>query len=179
MTELALYQLRYPIGEMPSPLVFNDLELENWINDIEKLPAQLRTATQNLTPEQLDTPYRPEGWTVRQVVHHVADSHINAYIRLKNALTEDNPTIKPYEEQFWAELPDSKMPIEISLKIVENIHLRMVQILRGLSALDFERTFFHPGSQKTFKIGTLAAMYSWHGQHHLAHIENLAKRTGW
>jgi hypothetical protein len=179
MTKSALEQLRYPIGQIPTPLIFNELELNNWISDIEKLPAQLRTAVQNRTPEQLDTPYRPEGWTVRQVVHHLADSHINAYIRLKNALTEDNPTIKPYEEHLWAELPDSKMEIEISLKIIENIHLRMVKILRGLAAADFERTFFHPGSKKTFKVGTLAAMYSWHGQHHLAHVENLAKREKW
>ena len=179
MTELELNKLRYPIGGMPTPLTFNELELKNWILDIERFPAQFRTATQNLTPSQLDTPYRPKGWTVRQVVHHVADSHINAYIRLKNALTEDNPTIKPYEEHLWAELPDSKMPIEISLKIIENIHLRMVEILRGLSETDFQRTFFHPGSQKTFSIKTLAAMYSWHGQHHLAHIENLGKREKW
>ena len=179
MTKLELNHLRYPIGQMPTPLTFNELELKNWILDIEKLPAQLRTTTQNLVPAQLDTPYRPDGWTVRQVVHHVADSHINAYIRLKTALTEDNPTIKPYEEQLWAELPDSKMPIEISLTLIENMHLRMVEILRGLAATDFERTFFHPGSQKTFKIATLAAMYAWHGQHHLAHVENLATREGW
>jgi DinB superfamily len=179
MTELELNQLRYPIGEMPTPLIFNELELQSWISDIEKLPADLRTAVQNRTPAQLDTSYRPEGWTVRQVVHHLADSHINAYVRLKNTLTEDNPTIKPYEEQLWAELPDSKMNIEISLKIIENIHLRMVKILRGLVPVNFERTFFHPGSKKTFNIGTLAAMYSWHGQHHLAHVENLAKRENW
>jgi DinB superfamily len=179
MTKQALEALRYPIGEMPTPLTFSDLDIKNWISDMGKLPSQLRTAVQNRTLLQLDTPYRPEGWTVRQVVHHIADSHINAYIRLKNALTEDNPTIKPYEEQFWAELPDSKMEIEISLKIIENIHLRMVKILRGLSTADLDRTFFHPGSKKTFKVGTLAAMYSWHGQHHLAHIENLATREKW
>jgi DinB superfamily len=179
MTKRALQQLRYPIGDMPEPLVFNELELGKWISDIEKLPAQLRTAVQNLSPQQLDTPYRLEGWTVRQVVHHVSDSHINAFVRLKLALTEDNPTIKPYEEQFWAELPDSKMPIEVSLSIIEHLHKKMVVVLRGLSAADLERTFFHPSSKKTFKIGTLAAMYSWHGLHHLAHIENLAKREKW
>jgi hypothetical protein len=179
MTKSALEKLRYPIGEMPMPLTFNKLELKKWISDIEKLPAQLRTAVQNLTTEQLETPYRPDGWTVRQVVHHISDSHINAFVRLKLALTEDNPTIKPYEEQFWAELPDSKMPIEVSLAIIENLHKKMVVILRGPSSTDFERTLFHPGSKKTFKIGTLAAMYSWHGLHHLAHIENLAKREKW
>jgi DinB superfamily len=114
----------------------------------------LRTAVQNLTPQQLDTPYRPEGWTVRQVVHHVSDSHINAFTRLKLALTEENPTIRPYEEQFWAELADSKMEIEPSLRIIENVHQKMVKILRGLSAAEFERTFFHPGSKKTFKIAS-------------------------
>jgi hypothetical protein len=179
MTKDALQALRYPIGEMPTPLVFSDLDIQNWIADIEKLPAQLRTAVQNLTSKQLDIPYRPDGWTVRQVVHHISDSHINAFVRLKLALTEDNPTIRPYEEQFWAELPDSKMDIEVSLIIIEHLHQKMVTILRGPSGIDFERTFFHPGSKKTFKIGTLAAMYSWHGLHHLAHIQNLAKREKW
>jgi hypothetical protein len=179
MTKRALQQLRYPIGEMPAPLTFSESDITNWVNDIEKLPAQLRTAVQNLTPQQLDTQYRPEGWTVRQVVHHVSDSHINAFTRLKLALTEDNPTIRPYEEQFWAELADSKMEIEPSLRIVENVHQKMVKILRGLSAAELDRTFFHPGSKKTFKVGTLAAMYAWHGLHHLAHIENLVKREKW
>ncbi|MDZ7876863.1 MAG: putative metal-dependent hydrolase [Saprospiraceae bacterium] len=179
MTKRALQQLRYPIGDMPAPLSFSESDITNWVNDIEKLPAKLRTAVQNLTIEQLDTPYRPEGWTVRQVVHHVSDSHLNAFARLKLALTEENPTIKPYEEQFWAELTDSKMPIEPSLRIIENMHLKMVNILRELSATELDRTFFHPGSKKTFKVGTLAAMYAWHGLHHLAHIENLAKREKW
>jgi hypothetical protein len=179
MTKQALDALRYPIGEMPTPAVFTDEDVKNWIADIEKLPAQLRTAVQNRTLVQLDTPYRPDGWTVRQVVHHISDSHINAFVRLKLALTEDNPTIKPYEEQFWAELSDSKLPIDVSLAIIENVHLKMVDILRGLSAADLARTFFHPGSKKTFKIGALAAMYAWHGQHHLAHINNLATREKW
>jgi hypothetical protein len=179
MTKNALQQLRYPIGNMPAPLTFTDAEVQNWVSDIEKLPAQLRTAVQNRTLAQLDTPYRPDGWTVRQVVHHISDSHINAFVRLKLALTEENPTIKPYEEQFWAELADSKLPIEVSLVIIENLHAKMVKILRGLSAADLARTFFHPGSKKTFKIGALAAMYSWHGRHHLAHIVNLATREKW
>jgi DinB superfamily len=179
MTKRALQQLRYPIGEMPAPLTFSESDITNWVNDIEQLPAKLRTAVQNLTPQQLDTPYRPEGWTVRQVVHHVSDSHINAFTRLKLALTEENPTIRPYEEQFWAELPDSKMEIEPSLRIIEHLHQKMVKILRGLSTAELDRTFFHPGSKKTFKVGTLAAMYAWHGLHHLAHIVNLAIREKW
>ena len=166
----SLEQLRYPIGRMPNPAAFTQEEVHSWIANIEKLPAQLRDAVQNLTPIQLDTPYRPEGWTIRQVVHHVADSHINAFMRLKLALTEENPTIKPYEEQFWAELPDTKMDIEVSLMLIENLHARMVCILRGMSWADFSRTFYHPGLAQSVKLGALASMYSWHGRHHTAHI---------
>lgn len=175
----SLEQLRYPIGKMPNPQTFTQEEVQTWISDIEKLPKQLRDAVQNLTPKQLDTPYRPEGWTVRQVVHHVADSHINAICRLKLALTEENPTVRPYEEQLWAELPDYKMDIEVSLVLIENLHARFVSILRGLSWADFSRTFYHPGLGQAVKIGALANMYSWHGQHHTAHITGLAKRNGW
>ena len=168
----SLEQLRYPIGRMPNPTTFSQEEVHSWIADIEKLPKQLRDAVQNLTPAQLDTPYRPEGWTVRQVVHHIADSHINAFMRLKLALTEENPTVKPYEEQLWAELPDSKMDIDISLALIENLHLRFVCILRGMSWADFSRTFHHPGLGQNVKLGALANMYSWHGRHHTAHILN-------
>lgn len=175
----SLEQLRYPIGKMPNPQTFTQEEVQTWISDIEKLPKQLRDAVQNLTPEQLDTPYRPEGWTVRQVVHHVADSHINAICRLKLALTEENPTVKPYEEQLWAELPDYKLGIEVSLVLIDSLHARFVSILRGLSWADFSRTFFHPGLGQAVKIGALANMYSWHGQHHTAHITGLATRNGW
>jgi hypothetical protein len=166
----SLEHLRYPIGKMPNPTTFSQEEIQSWIADIEQLPKQLRDAVQNLTPAQLDTPYRPKGWTIRQVVHHVADSHINAIIRLKLALTEENPTIKPYEEQLWAELPDSKMDIDISLAIVENLHLRFVCILRGMSSADFNRTFYHPGLAQNVQLGALVNMYSWHGRHHTAHI---------
>jgi hypothetical protein len=168
----SLEELRYPIGRMPHPQKFTQKQVQTWISDIEKLPKQMRDAVQNLTVEQLDTPYRPEGWTVRQVVHHVADSHMNAITRLKLALTEDNPTIKPYEEQFWAELSDYTMPIEVSLVLIENIHARMLAILRGMSWADFSRTFFHPGSGQTVSLGALVNMYSWHGLHHTAHIVN-------
>ena len=175
----SLEQLKYPIGKMPNPATFIKEEVENWISDIEKLPKQLRDAVQNLTLEQLDTPYRPEGWTVRQVVHHVADSHLNALMRLKLALTEENPTIRPYEEQLWAELTDYKMGVEVSLVLVESLHARFVSLLRGMSWTDFSRTFFHPGSKLTVQLGALANMYSWHGQHHVAHITGLAARGGW
>ncbi len=175
----SLEHLRYPIGRMPNPTSFTQEEVYNWINDIEKQPKQLREAVQNMLPEQLDTSYRPEGWTVRQVVHHIADSHINALVRLKLALTENNPTIKPYEEQLWAELPDTKMDIEISLLLIENLHLRFVQILRGMSEADFNRTFYHPGLGQSVRLGALASMYSWHGRHHTAHIIGVKTRNGW
>lgn len=171
--------LRYPIGKMPNPVTFIQEEVQSWIADIEKLPQQLRDAVQNLTPEQIDTAYRPKGWTVRQVVHHVADSHMNAIIRLKLALTEDNPTIKPYEEQLWAELPDTKMDIEISLALIENLHLRFVQILRDMPWADFKRTFYHPGLAQSVPLGALVSMYSWHGRHHTAHIIGVKTRNGW
>lgn len=175
----SLEQLRYPIGKMPNPVSFTQEEIQSWITNIEKLPKQLRDAVQNMLPEQLDTPYRPDGWTVRQVVHHIADSHMNAMVRLKLALTEDNPTITPYEEQLWAELPDTRMDVEISLSIIENLHLRFVKILRGMSMADFKRTFYHPGLAQSVALGALSSMYSWHGRHHTAHILGLKTRKGW
>jgi hypothetical protein len=132
--------LKYPIGKFQRPEITTDKHIQLWIQDIALLPHQVRQAVKDLTEEQLDTPYRPGGWTVRQLVHHVADSHMNAYMRFKLALTEDNPTIKPYEEALWAELPDSKMDINISLTLIDNIHARWVTILRGMNATDFERT---------------------------------------
>ncbi|MBL7816038.1 MAG: putative metal-dependent hydrolase [Saprospiraceae bacterium] len=175
----SLEQLRYPIGRMPNPTAFSQEEVQSWIADIEKLPRQLRDAVQNMTPEQLNTPYRSGGWTVRQVVHHVADSHMNAIIRLKLGLTEDNPTIKPYEEQLWAELPDYKLDIEVSLQLIERLHQRFVAILRGMSWTEFSRTVFHPGLNDSIKLGGLTNMYSWHGRHHTAHIINLKTQMGW
>jgi DinB superfamily len=174
-----LDQLKYPIGKFQAPENITDKHLQLWVRDIELLPSQIRLAVTGLDDEHLDTPYRPDGWTVRQVVHHVADSHMNGYIRVKLALTEDNPTIKPYEEQLWAELPDSKMPIELSLKIIDSVHARWVEILRGLNADQFERTFHHPANNTVMAIKAHSGLYSWHGRHHTAHIENLRLREGW
>lgn len=171
--------LKYPIGKFQEPETITDKHIQLWIQDVALLPHQMRQAVKDLTDEQLDTPYRPGGWTVRQLVHHVADSHMNAYMRFKWALTEDNPTIKPYEEALWAELPDSKMDIDISLTIIDNLHARWVTILRGMTATDFERTFVHPASQKMFALKTSAGMYSWHGRHHVAHVTHLKTREGW
>jgi hypothetical protein len=131
----------------------------------------LREAVRNFSPIQLATPYREGGWTARQVIHHVADSHVNAYIRFKLALTEENPTIRPYFEERWATLEDSKLPIEISLHIIEGIHLRWACLLRGMSTQDFVRTYIHPEHNKMFSLSAALGMYAWHGRHHTAHIK--------
>lgn len=168
--------LRYPIG------LFTYTEgadcIEKWIHEIEDLPTQLRAATENLNKKQLDTPYRLGGWTVRQVVHHIADSHINSYTRFKLALTEENPTIKPYMEEKWAELPDSQLPIEVSLTLLDALHTRWVHLLRSLHAVDLEKTFYHPDTGAT-KLKVAIGLYAWHGKHHTAHITDLADRSGW
>jgi uncharacterized damage-inducible protein DinB len=162
-------QLKYPIGKFHFDGNFdNDIKNE-WIGAIEALPSKISDAVRNLTPDQLDTPYRPEGWTVRQVIHHVADSHMNSYIRFKLGLTEDNPTIKPYEENDWAKMEDSKLPIDISLKIIEGLHQRWVVVLKNMTMQDFERTVFHPGMAKNVSLKFLLCLYVWHGKHHTAH----------
>ncbi|WP_051359688.1 YfiT family bacillithiol transferase [Adhaeribacter aquaticus] len=173
-----LDMLRYPIGQYTAPDEITSLELQAYLQDIELLPAQMRQAVENLSDEQLDTPYRPGGWTVRQVVHHVADSHMNSYIRFKLALTEENPTIKPYEEHLWAELPDSKEPVEVSLVLLEAVHYRWIKILRALTSDQWQKSFHHPASGKTILIKA-AGIYAWHGKHHLAHITHLRALHNW
>jgi uncharacterized damage-inducible protein DinB len=170
--------LRYPIGifSFDDPVTME--VVENWVKEIEVAPFQLREAVRNLSEEQLDTPYRPGGWTVRQVVHHLADSHMNCYIRFKLALTENGPTIKPYFEDKWAELPDSELPIEISLVLLEALHNRWVTLLRSLQEADLEKTFLHPDSGEQ-KVGLTIGMYGWHGRHHIAHIKTLRNRLEW
>ena len=174
-----LEQLRYPIGQFQAPEYITDTHIKLWIKDIELLPSQMRLAVAGMNDEQLDTPYRPDGWTVRQTVHHVADSHINGYTRIKLALTEDNPTIKPYEEHLWAELPDSKLDVDMSLRMLDSVHTRWAEILRSINKVQFERTFYHPGNQKSYAIDYHTGLYSWHGRHHVAHIENLKLRMAW
>ena len=151
--------------------MFNSLT-EGWIQEIEELPRLLREAVQDLNNEQLDTPYRVGGWTVRQVVHHLSDSHMNAYIRFRLALTEDHPIIKPYEEARWAELPDYTLPIEISLSLLEALHQRWTTLLHSLSPSDRNKTFIHPDSGEV-SLGENIGIYAWHGRHHLAHITSL------
>ncbi|WP_342566149.1 YfiT family bacillithiol transferase [Paenibacillus sp. FSL R7-0345] len=170
--------LRYPIGTFEFTGEITDSVTAEWIKEIEELPERLREAVKDLNDEQLDTPYRPGGWTVRQVIHHVADSHMNALIRFKLALTEDKPVIKPYEEAKWAELPDYALPVEPSLLLIETLHKRWVTVLRELTPADLEKTFIHPESG-TVSLGRNIGIYAWHGKHHLAHITSLCTRKGW
>jgi hypothetical protein len=170
--------LRYPVGPF-APLPDSPSVIAAAIDDIERLPAALRAAVRGLTDEQLAIPYRPGGWTVRQVVHHVADSHMNGLIRTKLALTEANPTIKPYDENAWVQLPDALFPIEISLGILDGIHARWVEVLRSLSVEQLQRTFVHPEHGLTMTIGYQVQNYGWHCRHHVAHITALRRREGW
>ena len=180
MNEQELEQLKYPIGRFKNPENFTPEFLENCISVIENFPENLRREVINLSDNQLDTPYRENGWTVRQVVHHCADSHINSILRFKLALTEEKPTIKPYFEDRFAELADSKnFPIEASLQILEGTHKRWVAILKSLSDEDLQKTFIHPEHNKEFTLQTNIAIYAWHCNHHLAHITSLKKRMNW
>lgn len=173
-------ELKYPIGKFERPAEITPEKIEEWIGEIEALPKQLKDCVANLTEEQLDTPYRPEGWTVRQVIHHIADSHMNSYIRFKWTATEDNPTIKAYDQVAWGDLPDSKTaPVELSLAIIEGLHLRWVTLLKTYTEADWKRTMFHPESKKTIPMDVNLPMYGWHGKHHIAHIEALKKRESW
>lgn len=169
---------QYPIGKFQFDGEITSNVVGDWINEIEDLPRLLHNAVCKLDNEQLDTPYRSGGWTVRQVVHHLADSHMNAYIRFKLALTEEKPVIKPYEEGEWSELPDYKLPIDISLALLEALHIRWTKLLRSLSPADMEKTFIHPDSGE-ITVGKNIGLYAWHGRHHLAHITSLMNRKGW
>lgn len=171
--------LRYPIGKFSAPDTTTSAHLQSAVDDIASLPSELRQAVQGLTDAQLDTPYRPDGWTVRQVVHHIADSHMNAFIRMRKALTEPEPTISAYDEKRWAELPDSKDgDIEISLALIDGLHQRWAMLLRSLDADRWKRGFQHPErGHVSLDFNTL--LYAWHCKHHLAHIANLRQREKW
>ena len=171
--------LRYPIGKyITHP--FSAQQLKEWLNDIKFLPQHLEHAILNLDEAQLATPYREGGWTVKQLVHHVADSHMNAYIRFKLGITEDNPTIKPYDEAAWAEMNDTKnLPINISLTLLHALHSRWYEILKHMSAEDLNRIVFHPEHKKEMSLWFLLGMYAWHSKHHVAHVTALRERMGW
>jgi hypothetical protein len=179
-------QLRFPIGDLKLPADFpagGQVELRAWqIQTLRELPQKLGEAVSGLDDSQIDTPYRPGGWTVRVLVHHVADSHANAYIRFKLALTEEWPVIKPYEEAEWAQLADSSLPIEPSLALLTALHLRWATVLESMSDADFERGYVHPGKMEDGGRTSLAealATYDWHSRHHTAHITQLRQRMGW
>jgi uncharacterized damage-inducible protein DinB len=177
--------LRYPIGKAGEQAFtgkepYSAEQKKTAIKDIESLPQLLENAVLNLDEAQLDTPYRPEGWTVQQLVHHIADSHMNAYMRFKLGLTEDNPTIKPYDEKAWANLSDTKnIPINVSLTLLHTLHIRWVEILKNIKDEEWERTVFHPESKRTITLWSLLAMYAWHSKHHTAHIIKLRERNNW
>lgn len=171
--------LRYPIGRYEAT-PFSTQQKEEWLNDIKFLPQLLENAVINLDEAQLQTPYREGGWTVQQLVHHVADSHMNAYCRFKLGLTEDNPAIRPYDQAAWANLSDTgKIPINISLTLLYALHTRWYSLISDLELKDWERTVFHPEHQKEMTLWYLLGMYAWHGKHHVAHITGLRERNKW
>jgi uncharacterized damage-inducible protein DinB len=170
---------RYPIGKFSFDGTLTPQQKTQHLNDIEQTPARLRSAVRGLSDEQLNTPYRDGGWTVRQVTHHVPESHMNAYIRFKLALTEVEPTIRPYMEDRWAELPDSKQaPVEVSLALLENLHERWTMVLRNIPDADWKRNFRHP-EMGLLSLEKTLALYAWHGKHHVAHVTTLREKMGW
>ncbi len=176
MAEDPLFDLKYPIGLYSPPKVIVQSHIDAWIAQIESLPERLITIIENITDEQLDTPYRPNGWTVRQVIHHIPDSHVNSYIRFKWTLTEDNPTIKAYNEVAWAELYDTKdEPIQVSIDFLKAVHAKLACVLKRLSDDQLKRTFVHPESGKQIPLDWNIGLYAWHGEHHLAHVKSVVK----
>jgi hypothetical protein len=170
---------RYPIGKFQPPAEFTPALRQQFIEQIYEMPLKLRAAVEGLTDKQLDTPYRDGGWTLRQVVHHVADSHMNAYIRFKLSLTEDEPTVKPYNEKAWAGLEDSvKADVDVSITLIRALHQRWAIFLRSFHAEDFTRTYMHPDNGRG-TIDRMLALYAWHGEHHVAHITSLREQQGW
>ena len=172
--------LRYPIGPYNPPASIQRPELDAWIAELDALPRNLRNAVAGLSHAQLDTPYRPAGWTVRQVVHHIADGHMSSYTRFRLALTESTPTVKPFDEVAWAELPDAKSgPIEPSLTLVDGLHPRWVMLLRSLSDDDFQRKYRHPDRAELVALGYTLGYFAWHSRHHVAQILSLRNRQSW
>ncbi|WDF55357.1 YfiT family bacillithiol transferase [Mucilaginibacter sp. KACC 22063] len=171
-----LEQLKYPIGRFTAPETYSTEAMQTWINEIRVLPSQIRKAVTALNGEQLNTPYRPDGWTIKQVVHHLADSHMNSLIRFKWTLTEQTPTIKAYHEAEWAKLPDYQLPVESSLIMLEGIHQHMVALFEALSPEQWELKFIHPQQNNEVPLKRNLALYAWHGKHHLQHILNTFKQ---
>jgi hypothetical protein len=171
MTQNTAADPRYPIGKY-EPQPFSEKQLQDWLNDIRFLPSALENSILNMDEAQLNTPYREGGWKIKQLVHHVADSHMNAYIRFKLGLTEDVPTIKPYKENLWAELKDTEnLPVNVSLTLLHSLHQRWYEILKNMTREDWDRKVLHPEHNRELSLWYLLGMYAWHGKHHVAHVE--------
>lgn len=180
MDSKALEKLKYPIGQFQCPEKITEKHIAEWVSTLETFPIRFEALVKHLSKEQLDTPYRPDGWTIRQVVHHVSDSHHHSYTRFKWALTEDKPLIKAYNEADWAELNDSKSaPIQMSVEHLKAIHYKLVNLLKGMSKEDFNRSFIHPETNSEVFLSYNTGNYAWHSNHHYAHVENIMKRKGW
>ena len=172
--------LQYPVGKFDWSAPIREADYPQLIAEIAEAPGALRSAVAGLSHDQLGTRYRPNGWTVKQVVHHVPDSHMNAYCRFKLALTEDEPTIKPYDQEKWAELPDSqRVPIDVSLDLLDALHQRWVALLMSMDPADFNRGLRHPEHGRVLTLAQMLGLYAWHGRHHVGHITSLRKREGW
>lgn len=169
-------RFKFPIGKFEKPDKITKALLDKAIAEIRRFPDDLKALVENMSDAQLDMPYRDGGWTARQVVHHCGDSHMNAFIRFKLALTEKNPTIKAYNEAEWAKLPDSSLPLSFSIDILKGLHYKWVHLLEGMSTSDFGKTYFHPESKSKVSLEEATLMYEWHGKHHLAHIKIVSSR---
>ena len=175
-----LEKLKYPIGKFDCPSNITSEIQQAWISILEHFPNRFENLVKNLSEKQLSTPYRPDGWTVRQTIHHVYDSHHNAYMRFKWALTEATPTIKVYDEKAWAETPDAKdAPIELSLTAISALHAKWVYLIKGLSQEQLQKEFHHPARNRNYSLAEMVGSYAWHSNHHYAHIETLMKKENW
>ena len=180
MTEEELEKLKYPIGKHTTPEIINSKQIMEWISILEDFPKQLKALVENLSAEQLDTPYRLGGWTVRQVVHHLADSHQNSYTRFKWALTENKPIIKAYFEERWAETHEGKSaPIHLSLNVLTALHAKWTYLLKGLTPQELNQIFIHPDGNEEVSLSENIGIYAWHSVHHFSQIHKLKKRKGW
>lgn len=165
-------ELQYPIGKFEYPQTYTAADIQGWINEIESVPVRYKAMVESLTEEHLNMSYRPGGWTARQVIHHVPDSHLQAYCRFKWVLTEDSPTIKPYHEDLWAQLPDSMVtPVSVSIDLLTAVHTRWVLLMRSMTVEDFNKYYIHPQYGKQYALGAVCKLYAWHGNHHLAHLQ--------
>lgn len=178
MTPEKLYHLKFPIGEFVKPELITKELIDNWISEIEKFPHRLKTITDQTNKTELSYKYRPDGWTIKQVIHHCADSHINSITRFKLALTEDVPTIRPYFEDRWANLTDYSEPVDSAISILKGVHKKLGIVLKSLNAEDLKREFIHPEHNKRFSIKETIGVYAWHSNHHLAHIKQALEAKG-